>query len=79
MNLVEQRDTLTAEQKKLVNKREEILSQLKEVEISIERYNGALIMLGTLIKDQTPDGSSTPVVSDPPLVINIPEDSAPVQ
>jgi hypothetical protein len=52
MNLVDQKNNLIEEQKKLVSQREQLMQQLKDIEISIERYNGALIMVNNILKEQ---------------------------
>jgi len=52
MNLVEQKNKYIKDREELVKKREELIGQLKDLEVSIERYNGAIVAVSELIKQE---------------------------
>lgn len=55
MNLVEQKEKYIKEREDLLKKREELLGQLKDVEVSVERYNGAIIAVNSMIEESNKD------------------------
>ena len=59
MNLVDKKDKLVKEIEELGKQKQELLSKLKDVEISIERYTGAIITLNTLIQEETDNAGDT--------------------
>lgn len=52
MNLVERRESLIKELEQVTEQKNKILEQLKQAEIAIERYNGAIINMNVLIKEE---------------------------
>ena len=52
MNLVDKKESLNKDLKTLVDKRNELLNNLKELELAIASYQGAISYNDSLIKEQ---------------------------
>lgn len=55
MNLVEQKENYIKQREELVKQREELIQKLRDIEISIERFNGAIVSVNESIKYQEQD------------------------
>lgn len=60
MNLVEQKEKYIKDREDLIKQRDELIAKLKEVEVSIERYNGAIIAITDVIKNQEGEATDSP-------------------
>lgn len=52
MNLVEDKQNLEKDRNKLIEERTKLIDQLKQIEIAIEQYNGAIAFANQKIKQQ---------------------------